>query len=134
MVAIEACQNQAPGITARLKEQDITVRRASLKPRNPDNAADDWEQRVLDFFESELAAGADVTKLEHSARFDGPERSLFRYARAIPTQPLCLTCHGKQLEPAVAERLQERYPEDKATGYETGQIRGIISIRIIEDK
>jgi hypothetical protein len=55
----------------------------------------------------------------------------YRYMRALPTQPLCLNCHGspEQLTPAVLEKLKALYPDDKAVGYRPGDIRGAITIR-----
>ena len=44
--------------------------------------------------------------------------------KAIPTQPLCLACHGQEIAPPVAEKLAELYPGDKATGFEEGDLRG----------
>ena len=51
--------------------------------------------------------------------------------KALPTQALCLQCHGAQasLSPAVKEKLSALYPQDKATGYSVGQIRGAMTIR-----
>jgi hypothetical protein len=51
--------------------------------------------------------------------------------RALPTQPLCLACHGDaaSLSPAVSARLKELYPEDRAVGYTVGQIRGAMTIK-----
>jgi hypothetical protein len=51
--------------------------------------------------------------------------------KALPTQPLCLNCHGApaDLSPAVKARLAERYPNDKATGYAVGQIRGAMTLK-----
>jgi len=46
--------------------------------------------------------------------------------------PVCLQCHGEpaKLAPGVAEALKELYPDDQATGYSLGDLRGAISIRI----
>ena len=44
--------------------------------------------------------------------------------KAIPTGGLCLQCHGTAIAPKLAEKLSELYPEDKATGYSEGEIRG----------
>jgi len=54
-----------------------------------------------------------------------------RYLRALPTGPLCLTCHGqpKDIPNDVASTLNELYPYDKAIGYKLGEIRGAISIK-----
>lgn len=41
-------------------------------------------------------------------------------------QPMCLTCHGADLAPDVQAAIAERYPDDRATGYRTGELRGVI--------
>ena len=51
--------------------------------------------------------------------------------KAIPTQPMCLQCHGKpaDMKDNVKAILAKEYPEDKAVGYSLGEIRGAISIK-----
>jgi hypothetical protein len=44
--------------------------------------------------------------------------------KAIPTGGLCLACHGETIDPAVAGKIAELYPEDKATGFREGDLRG----------
>ena len=56
------------------------------------------------------------------AAIDGKRQ--FRFMKAIPTGALCLQCHGSSISPEVSARLAELYPDDKATGYATGDIRG----------
>ena len=47
------------------------------------------------------------------------------YVEPIVTQPLCLACHGSSLAPEIAERLAADYPDDRATGFEVGDLRGV---------
>jgi hypothetical protein len=58
-------------------------------------------------------------------------RAYFRYMQAIPMQGMCMSCHGPReaLAPEVRERLEERYPHDRATGFAVGDLRGAFSIR-----
>jgi len=130
--AIHICATHAPGIAERLQEQHITVKRTSDRLRNPENAPDIWEQRILTFFEQEREAGADSANLEFYAQFIDERGTVFRYARAIPTGAECLMCHGDNLAPDIAAELARRYPEDKAKGYMAGDIRGMVSITIRE--
>jgi len=53
---------------------------------------------------------------------------VFRYAKALPTQPLCVQCLGSvdKLSEPVWAKLQALYPADRATGYQPGQIRGAL--------
>ncbi|HSQ74977.1 MAG TPA: DUF3365 domain-containing protein, partial [Bacteroidota bacterium] len=50
----------------------------------------------------------------------------------IITQSFCLTCHGARdaLGGGVDSLLAVRYPEDLATGYAAGDLRGAIRIRM----
>ena len=45
--------------------------------------------------------------------------------KAIPTGGLCLQCHGEVLDPAVAGKIAELYPDDQATGFIDGDLRGV---------
>jgi len=51
--------------------------------------------------------------------------------KALPTQDLCLNCHGTpdRFDASVQAKLKELYPDDKAVGYQTEQIRGAITIK-----
>jgi hypothetical protein len=42
--------------------------------------------------------------------------------------PMCVACHGPadRLDPDVQAILLERYPDDQATGYEPGDLRGVV--------
>ena len=50
---------------------------------------------------------------------------LVGYVEPIVTQPLCLTCHGDVQDPALAARIKDEYPEDEATGFQPGDLRGV---------
>jgi hypothetical protein len=51
--------------------------------------------------------------------------------RALPTVELCTQCHGAadRLSPAVKAQLAQLYPDDRATGYAVGEIRGAMTLR-----
>ncbi len=130
--AILVCRDKAPQLAkAASEESGWTVRRVSLKNRNPKAAPDAWERAVLEDFDRRAAAGESPATLEKAELVQDDGRSVRRYMRALPTQQLCLQCHGsaEQLKPAVLERLRTIYPDDKATGYAVGQIRGAMTIR-----
>jgi len=44
--------------------------------------------------------------------------------KAIPTGGGCLLCHGTNLSPEIGQALADLYPEDRATGFTEGDIRG----------
>ncbi|GAB5498584.1 MAG: DUF3365 domain-containing protein [Pseudohongiellaceae bacterium] len=125
--AINVCSERAPEIAAQLSASSgWSVRRVSLKPRNADLAVPDaWERATLAEFDRRQQSGEAGGAINASAVVDGE----YRYMQAQPTMPLCLTCHGEDLDPAVRSALAEHYPDDLATGYSAGQIRGAISLR-----
>ena len=130
--AIAVCRDKAPQMAKGLSEQTgWAIRRVSMKNRNPKAVPDAWEQAVLQDFERRLAAGEDPTKIDKGELVTVGGQKMYRYMKALPTQGLCLDCHGKanSLAPGVAEKLKELYPDDKATGYDEKQIRGAITAR-----
>ena len=124
--AIEVCSHQAPKIADALSsETGWMVRRVSLNSRNASRAIPDpWERAVLQDFDRRQAAGENPTQIHYSETTP----SHFRYMQAQGTEGVCLMCHGQQLNPDVREALQQYYPDDNATGYSLGQIRGAISL------
>ena len=127
--AISVCNLSAPAIANTYSVRNgWDVGRTSLKLRNPDNAPDVWERKVLVSFDERKRAGEDPVKMEHYEVVRKGGSSEFRYMKAIPTAPLCLVCHGKGLSEPVRSVLGEYYPDDWATGYSLGQVRGAISV------
>jgi len=126
--AIEVCQLEASAIAVRLSaESGASVGRTSLRVRNPANAPDDWERGVLEEFESRLASGESPATLEALSTPSATSASV-RYMKAIITEPLCLTCHGDTLAPAIAAAIAQRYPDDQATGFAVGTLRGAFTV------
>jgi hypothetical protein len=129
VAAIEVCRSRAPAIAARLSaESGSRVGRTALKVRNAGNAPDDLERAVLEQFAGDLASGRIEGPLEAAfeiKREGGIER---HYMRAIPTEALCLTCHGETLAPELAAAIAREYPNDQATGFKLGELRGAFRV------
>jgi len=129
MAAINVCYLRAPEIAAQLSQASgARVGRTALRVRNPSNAPDELERSVLEQFATDLGSGPVDRPLEavfEIRRGDAVER---RYMRAIPTDALCLTCHGKSIAPELAAAIARDYPKDQATGFEQGQLRGAFSV------
>ncbi len=123
VAAIEVCHTRAPEIAQEVGTQtELSVGRVSRNNRNPDNAASRAEAAVLAEFETRPAM--QDTVVAH----DGQRT----YMRAIRIgAPLCLNCHGSEsmLEPQLKGRLAELYPQDRATGFEVGDLRGAFVVR-----
>lgn len=129
--AISVCNTRAPEIADAVNSKGkLNISRVSLKNRNPSNAPDAWQQAVLEDFEKRKAAGEIADKIDYSATVDTAQGKKFRYMKAIPTGAICLNCHGSSIHSDVKAKLNELYPEDKATGYSEGDIRGAFYVTI----
>ena len=127
--AISVCQEKAPEIAKNLSEKNgWKVARTSLKTRNPANAPDAWETSVLEKFEARKKSGESVKPMAYFQQVDTQNGKAFRFMKAIPTGKVCLACHGENIDPKVAAKLKETYPDDKATGYKLGDVRGAFTI------
>ena len=113
--AIAACNTAAPAIAESLSVDGVQMGRSSHKLRNPENAAPAWVATVIEDYLEGKTQPISVT-------FDDGRRG---YVEPIMTQPLCLTCHGQELQPDVKEKLAQLYPEDQATGFAEGDFRGV---------
>ncbi|MDM7323039.1 MAG: DUF3365 domain-containing protein [Gammaproteobacteria bacterium] len=51
-----------------------------------------------------------------------------RYMKAVGTLRVCFNGHGENIHREVKAKLKTPYPEDKATGYKAGELRGGFSI------
>jgi hypothetical protein len=130
--AIGACKDKAPKMAAEASEKTgWQIRRVSLKNRNPKAVPDAWEEAVLKDFDRRAASGEDPSKLEKGEVVSDASGKMYRYMRALPTQGLCLSCHGpaETIPQEVKAKLNELYPADKGTGFTVGQIRGAITIK-----
>lgn len=125
VAALDVCAKRAPAIAKQISEEkNLEVGRVSLKNRNPKNAGNEWQKAVLNDFETRKAAGETANKLAYAETVDVDGKKEFRFMKAIPTGGLCLTCHGDNIPADVTAKLAELYPEDKATGFKAGDLRG----------
>lgn len=124
--AISFCNTQAMPITQKNSaEFKVQVKRASDKPRNPQNRANTQELKYINHFKKQMSKGL------MDPVFVKEGRSYFFYA-PIVTNQMCLQCHGKietQIEEKVLSEIKKLYPADQAIGYGTNELRGIFSIQ-----
>ncbi len=129
LAAVEVCQAKAPGIAQEISAQrGADVGRTSLKLRNPANAPDAWEKQVLEQFAARLTQGEPLAALEQYDVVESAGRKQFRYMKAIGVQETCLICHGEVLAPDLQAKITALYPQDQATGYKLGELRGAFTI------
>lgn len=129
--AVSVCSDTAQLLTQKYAEiSELTIRRVSLKNRNSNNTPNDFEESVLNDFESLFAAGKLTAEMEVIKQVTENDIEMIKYMKPIFIDAPCLLCHGQQSEilPQVAEIIKNNYPYDKATGYKIGDLRGAISI------
>ncbi len=127
--AISVCNQKAPDIAHELSEKyGWDIGRTSLKTRNPANKPDSWETRVLNAFEQRKAKGEAVEPMAYYETIEMDGKKQFRFMKAIPTGEVCLKCHGRSVAADVKAKIDKLYPEDQATGFDKGDIRGAFTI------
>lgn len=128
--AVDFCNTSAITITDSIADLYTTdIQRITNKPRNPDNhlatAKDSlvWSRmyRLMEE-EGKLADGS----LEH----DGD--TYFYYKPIAMGMPTCVKCHGgaNDINARTKDIINKRYPNDQATGYKTGDFRGLWKIKM----
>lgn len=128
--AIDVCHKAAPSIAQDMSNRTgWDVARTSLKTRNSGNAPDAWESAVLKDFEQRKAKGEDVETMSYWEVVSENGNDYYRFMKAIPTGDVCLKCHGADIDPKVAAKLDELYPNDMARGFKLGDIRGAFTIK-----
>lgn len=130
--AISVCKQIAPALAAEYSNDGRVVTRVSLKPRNKTlGTPDAWERGILEKFDQQRQQAKEATAMDAADIIEDRDGRWFRYLKAIPTQPMCLQCHGKpdELSSEVKAILAKAYPEDSALGYSVGDVRGAISIK-----
>ncbi|MCE6959153.1 DUF3365 domain-containing protein [Cereibacter sphaeroides] len=125
--AVEACNLQALPLTAQISQDlGVEISRTALRTRNPANTPDAWEEEQLRRFEERLKAGEPAASLEVVREDDAG----IHYMKAIPMQEPCATCHGTEVDPALQDRIRALYPQDAATGFRVGELRGAFTVTI----
>lgn len=123
--AADLCSTEAHAITDGANQRgDARVGRSSLRLRNPNNAGPDWVQAWLITQGERPAAGVEpVRRIDTVAGVQ-----LARVIIPLAVEAPCLACHGVKsaLDPDVTLALVQRYPEDQATGYALGDLRGAL--------
>ena len=128
--AIAACNLNAQPITmGESNRLGYEIGRTSLRLRNPVNAPDAWEIKVLQQFEARASAGEDMMKMEYHEMVETQDgHKQFRYMKAIPAGKPCMACHGELVAPEVLKTIRDLYPMDQATGFKPGDLRGAFTI------
>jgi hypothetical protein len=124
--AVQVCHQAAPAIAKGISEQQrLQVRRVSLKHRSPQGKPDAYEAQLLTQWQT-----AKKIPEEHAEVVMYQGKKVLRYLKPIRLQAACLQCHGpaSQIKPEVKALLRKHYPQDQATGYKEGDLRGAVTV------
>ncbi len=126
--AVKFCAQTATPLTKQTSQEfpNATISRVSFQNRNPANKADETDKAVLKKWETLLSEGSSLPAQE----LVSVNETTTRFYRPIRVQKLCLSCHGalETLDSNLAKMLTNQYPDDKATGYVEGDLRGAFRV------
>ncbi len=129
--AVRVCSEVAQNIAQEFnRETGHSARRVSLGYRNAKDIPDAYESRMLKKFDRQNREKKLAAEYYEVVRERG--RDYLRYLKPIIAGKMCLNCHGQpdQISSQVMAVLKERYPNDRATGYQEGDLRGAVSVKI----
>lgn len=128
--AIPVCHLKSPKLAeVAAKSSGWTVRRSSHKLRSRNNTADGYTRMAIDEFLARQAKGEDPKKMIKTAVVEDGGNKVFRLVKAIPTDKVCLNCHGaSEVKPEVEKVLKKYYPNDAARGFKAGEMRGVFTL------
>lgn len=128
--AIPFCHINALPITEKVaKKYQAEIIRTSHKIRNPKNNPTQEDSEILKKFVSLVESNTIVDPI---LKKDKDHRVVF-YSPII-IQKQCLSCHGSpgmELAVRTDSILKTYYPEDQATGFKEGELRGLWKITFI---
>ena len=132
--AVSFCSGQAIPLTEQVAAgfpEDISIKRATLKPRNAVNRADQWETEAIHDLQSFLDQGQELPPFRYQMIRDGDTVTYRGYVPIVMGAP-CLGCHGDEnaMKPELLDQIRKLYPEGNATGYTKGDLRGGIRVEI----
>lgn len=125
--AVKYCQTNALKITDSLSNNyNVNIKRTSEKFRNSENKPNSNELSVLLKYQNDKNNGYIMEPFVEKVN-----DAEFNFYSPIIINDLCLKCHGIVGETLLKEDrlyIKEFYPQDLATGYQKGDLRGMWSI------
>lgn len=112
--AIAVCQREASEIAAKVSaDHQVKIGRTGVRLRNTTNQAPHWAKPWIESLTEEPQFA--VLSNQSSAAL-----------LPIKLQPMCVMCHGPvdQILPEIKKQLVDRYPDDRAVGFQVGELRG----------
>jgi len=128
------CSSEARGIAKKVNasyKKGVSVKRISLKYRNPADKPTLDEAKVLQELHTALDANKKVPKMIVK---DLGKNHYKVYKPIFIDKAVCLKCHGvnKVRDDKAYKLMKAKYPNDKAVGYKLGDLRGAFVVDIVK--
>lgn len=126
--AVAYCNIHATSLTDSLESvYNCTIQRVSDKYRNPANK--------LTGTDAEILAEMSVTNSMEPVLVSENGRMVY-YKPIKIAMPACLVCHGtsgQEMDTKTLKIIKQKYPDDLATGYKEGDLRGLWKITFLSE-
>jgi hypothetical protein len=131
MEAFEFCSTNAYALTQDVDKslgKDVSIKRISLKYRNPANKPLDDEEPILRALhlmnQNGVVPPAEIIQNEGNGVYK-------YYKPLLINKEACLLCHGDMTKNKVlTAAIKAIYPSDRATGYKMNDLRGAIVVEV----
>lgn len=125
--ALPFCSLAASPLTSGMAgKHGVTIRRVTHKARNPADKADAIELEILKQFKAALP-NATATNPPLPVVINLGANTTTFFSPIVLNNELCLKCHGEPGKDISADNvavIQRLYPQDEATGFRLGDLRG----------
>jgi hypothetical protein len=130
--AAQFCANESFEKIKQLSDElapDISIKRISLLNRNPDAYPLESEEGILKALE--LIEKSDAYLPEEIVQMVD-ETTYKVYFPSTMSSRNCKKCHGpaSNIDPGVQKFFKTKYPQDKAIGFKSGQVRGAVVVTV----
>jgi len=119
----------SPIVDSISKAFNARISRISIKYRNPANSPDTLDLTIINAYARQLAEGQALQPhLEYSGN------NVIFYSPIVIQNPMCLLCHGepgRTIDQANYDFIRSKYPDDLATGYQLGDLRGVWKVQFL---
>ncbi len=126
--AVRYCNTIAyPLVDTLARDKAVQVKRVSEKYRNPMDRPSPEESAILAGFQEQVDNGQPIP----DPVLKPIDANTIAYYQPIMVMDLCLNCHGKVGQEVKEEHysvIKELYPEDRAVGYQNGDLRGMWTV------
>ncbi len=131
-LAMGFCSQKAEEITKDVNKKIPSyahVRRTSLKVRNEANKPDSIDKVIMNEYQENIQKNTfkpnDIKVVNIG--------NVYRVYKPLLTKKMCLKCHGENISNDIKAVIKNVYPNDKATGFKEGDLRGVIVAQIKRD-